>query len=427
MKLLAIRSKGEIEPEAISLMGASTKRGDSSKIGMFGSGNKFALAFFMRSGLTPRIYSGTREIKISSVRKLFRNEPFETITVDGAETSLTTAMGKDWDCWMAIREVYANALDEGEATIECVTSVRKKAGYTTFYIPMNEEVQEFYDNIGDYFSTFRTPIYQNENGQLFPSEGKTVLYRKGIRCFHQDSPSMFNYNIPDILITEDRTVRWQWHIGEAMYKLIASMDSLPMIKTYLSLISDPSYYESDPSNSTISFANAPPIWDEAMKGLYFCPAVISGFVKESERGMTTFISGKVHAALEARFGKNILPPSLRGQGSTRYKLITASDQYSHKISKAVAFLKFAGINVDQYPVHLGEFSNKDILAEAEPDTQSIVLSDRLMTMGQKVITQTLIEEYLHLKTGARDETRDFQNASLNLCTTLMEQIVGEEL
>ena len=49
MKYLIITNKGEIEPQALHLVGASTKRGDSSKIGQFGSGNKYALAYLLRN------------------------------------------------------------------------------------------------------------------------------------------------------------------------------------------------------------------------------------------------------------------------------------------------------------------------------------------------------------------------------------------
>jgi hypothetical protein len=50
-----------------------------------------------------------------------------------------------------------------------------------------------------------------------------------------------------------------------------------------------------------------------------------------------------------------------------------------------------------------------------------------MTMGQRQITMTIIEEYLHLSTGAPDESREFQDASLNLCISMMEKLNGIEL
>ena len=46
---LIIRNKGIIVEEAITLLGASSKRDDDSKIGYFGSGLKYALACFLRN------------------------------------------------------------------------------------------------------------------------------------------------------------------------------------------------------------------------------------------------------------------------------------------------------------------------------------------------------------------------------------------
>ena len=49
MKYLKIVNKGEIYEKAFTLIGASTKRGDDSKIGFFGSGLKYAMAVLLRN------------------------------------------------------------------------------------------------------------------------------------------------------------------------------------------------------------------------------------------------------------------------------------------------------------------------------------------------------------------------------------------
>jgi len=48
MKYLKFKNNGEIQLEAITLLGASTKRTDNNKIGFFGSGNKFAILIAIR-------------------------------------------------------------------------------------------------------------------------------------------------------------------------------------------------------------------------------------------------------------------------------------------------------------------------------------------------------------------------------------------
>jgi hypothetical protein len=54
MNYLLIENKGEIDINALILMGGTTKREDESKIGFFGSGNKYAIALLLRERLNMR-------------------------------------------------------------------------------------------------------------------------------------------------------------------------------------------------------------------------------------------------------------------------------------------------------------------------------------------------------------------------------------
>ena len=97
MKWIKIKNKGMIQPEALHLMGGTTKTNDSTKIGQFGSGNKYALAYLLRNGYSVKIFSGLEEIKIETKSIDFRNNDFEVIYINGERTSITTKMGKDWE------------------------------------------------------------------------------------------------------------------------------------------------------------------------------------------------------------------------------------------------------------------------------------------------------------------------------------------
>jgi len=52
---LKIQSKGEIETEAFTLIGASSKRNDETKIGYFGSGLKYSIAALLRNNIDFKI------------------------------------------------------------------------------------------------------------------------------------------------------------------------------------------------------------------------------------------------------------------------------------------------------------------------------------------------------------------------------------
>ena len=105
MNYLKFSNKGLLEIEALSLLGASTKRGNDKLIGQFGSGNKFALAYLLRNNYDVKIFSGTEEITISTLEKTFRDQTFSVICFNGKESSITTEFGKDWQLWQALREL----------------------------------------------------------------------------------------------------------------------------------------------------------------------------------------------------------------------------------------------------------------------------------------------------------------------------------
>ena len=82
MHYLKISNKGLLDVEALTLLGASSKRGDNTKIGMFGSGNKFSLAYLLRNNYELRIFSGLEEIKLTTIEKTFRDKKFNIILVN---------------------------------------------------------------------------------------------------------------------------------------------------------------------------------------------------------------------------------------------------------------------------------------------------------------------------------------------------------
>jgi hypothetical protein len=204
---LKITNKGLIEAEDLTLVGSSTKRGVEGKIGEFGSGNKFSMAWYFRHGCVPVIMRGTEKLDVDVKVVLHRDTPVKVITVAGNDTSITTNMGPKWTGWMALRETISNAIDEGEMEIKVVVSpdFKGEENKTIYYIPMNDELNNVVDNFNHYFSMKRTPIFENNHGQIFSRSGDTFnLYRQGIRCYDDHNKINVDFNLYNIDINESR-------------------------------------------------------------------------------------------------------------------------------------------------------------------------------------------------------------------------------
>ncbi len=212
---LVIENQGEIIVEDLILFGSSTKRGDTTKIGQFGSGNKYGLPRLIRGGCTPIIYSGTRELKVETKRINHRGFDRDVIFIDGKDSSITTDAGPKWDMWMALREIYSNAIDEGDEKFYTTRTLEeaianKKEGRTLYIIPINGEVREVVNNFEKYFAFELKPDFISNKGFVYiVNQGPLVTYRKGIRCIRDEnsadySKSLLSFNFADVNIEEDR-------------------------------------------------------------------------------------------------------------------------------------------------------------------------------------------------------------------------------
>ena len=70
---LEIKSSGEIDIQAFTLIGASTKKGDNSKIGMYGSGNKYSIATLLNQNINFKVFSCLDEIVFTTKNQTFRD------------------------------------------------------------------------------------------------------------------------------------------------------------------------------------------------------------------------------------------------------------------------------------------------------------------------------------------------------------------
>jgi len=418
MKYLQIKSKGEINSSAFTLIGATTKRNDETKIGLYGSGNKYAISALIRNNIDFRVFSGETEIRFSTKDTSFRDQDFSVILVNGKETSLTTNMGgEDWDDPFApIREIYSNAIDEDEdACLEICTEFLPESGYTKIFIECTEKVMHFYNKKHLYFCKDNpNVIHATDKGSLYPYEEGFRVYRKGILAHHRkDNNALFNYNFErGADINESRVLRDEgdarWYIPMIL-KSLTDKNLIKNIVTYLAggnsgLEEHHGYWKT----STTSFSNE---WKEVVQSFKFYNIELEMFFEPHETQGRLAMKTSILDAFSQEMEVDILGNSKSG---VVYKKANQNEILINKVIDALAKL-----NSTRYSYRISNpiieyvcFQEERVLGKAEDG--KILLSEKLDTYSVDEIAKIIIEENEHNKTGYSDNTRNFQNHLFNL-------------
>ena len=430
---ILFRNDGEIDPNALKLLGASTKRNDSSKIGFFGSGLKYALAYLLRKGVETRIFSGNTEIKLSTKRSQFRDQSFDVICVNGSETSLTTSMGIDWKGWFAVREIYCNAIDEGGCSILTIeadsNNLNTEIGETRIYVEETQELAEVMSNFSYYFAVKREAIYTDGHLRVLRGIGSNAnLYRKGIRCSDMRFRSLFDYDFKNIQINESRVIPYTWIATDIIAKSLKECIDKEIIRKLLSLCTDhkedsDDFVEYSAMKKMFGFSET---WLKVIGNSLVIPKELFGWYEDQfEKGNTIVLPVDTCESLKSQFGDKIrFPDGMFGFGSSegnrKYKVIEPNEFEIAMVRRVREFFKAVSYPID-YVIEFGAFAKDHILAHADIERQRIVLTKKLCERGFDEVLSAIIEEQVHLKTKYSDETREFQNALIMELLTYMRK------
>lgn len=420
MKYLMIENQGEVIAEAFTLIGASTKRNDSETIGMFGSGNKYALAFFLRNNYGVRIFSGDRELKIEAVPTTFADQTLGVIHVDGAPTSITTEMGPQWTLWQAIREVYSNALDEGKATMEIVEHVQAtvnefdellgdprtlhpegQAGATRYYIPSDEKIEAFMDEKKRYFADDDDVkfLFKNSKGKILKKvlPGSVNVYRKGIRCLDADKTSLYDYDFKVVSINESRVATSESMVKAKAWALWSRCDLPSVINDFLGKLNQDVWenneYVNYWSTESCDFNDA---WRVALKGKYICPSDYGGYIQNGLEAHTHFIPMKLYKTLIDKFGDHLSAIKMV-RGEVDYELAPQDGLTKNTIEKAINFFNecnYAIIEPVQVVRVMGKASNN---TKSFDDGATIFINVDLIDDGVQTVAVEILRRHICIK------------------------------
>lgn len=419
-KILEIKSKGLIDEKAIKLIGASTKRGNEEKIGMFGTGLNYSICAMLRQEIPFYVFSGNDEIKISTKEVEFSGHNFNVVCVNGAETSLTDSMGtEDWDgVYPFIREIYSNALDvDSDSTIKLVDDIVPEDGYTKFYIESNNDIINVVSNLNDFFIEKDTSLFTSEYGSIHPNKAKASIFRKGILAKScENTKSCFSYNLNNVEINESRTVKNVWEAYREIGKLIESCTDKRILTTWLNFITGGNAGSIEHEAIVPSYWNKiynPVLIDFILQHKYAVVEMKHLYTELDLKDRKQIPLGLCRRFLAYAPDADVLGLNKENQDAVTFVEKIPPTDLVDKVNDAIIILKKTRYATRLYSsIKYGSFYDSNTLGMAKNNT--ILLSTKLDTYSVAEIAKIIIEEQEHLTTGFEDETRNFQNHLFNL-------------
>lgn len=426
MKYLKIQNKGLLDIRLLSLMGGTTKDNDPFKIGQWGSGLKYSIAYLLKNNIDFKIFIGKKEINIETKIEEIAGSEFEVVLVDGERTSLTTKMGgNDWKPWTIIRELWCNALDQGGEFREVTMNPEGEEETTTFFLQVTKEFQEVIDNWNNYFVHDIEPLFENENFKIYPSFGKLRLFKQGVLIHESASEknSLFSYDVRNADINELREFRGSVHypIYEAL-----SQANKTVVTAFLEQLTE-DHFESgiDFKDLTWWSTSKSDAWKECLEGVKIIHQkaiddIEARGVKEIDLSSMLVVPKKIYEWLSK---------TVEGIGALRtakavndfFEII--DQDLELKVKQGLAILESCSYFIDpELKFIFGVFGDKTIEAKVDLDTKTIYFSEKLKDRSLFDVVTTLIEENEHYRTGFSDCSRSFQQHFIDLYTkTLLDK------
>jgi hypothetical protein len=401
MKSLIFENKGEIDIDAITTFGINVKEIDNP-IGYFGTGLKYAIAVLIRKGCRIRIASGNELYVFGKKRKKVRGVDFDFITMNEKVLGFTTELGKNWESWMAYRELHCNTSDEGGTTIESNWgTIKKKEGFTQVQVA-GQEIMDAHETSSHFILGERTLRATGRRANAYVGQTTGIFYR-GIRIKDlHDSVSMLRYDITsNVTLTEDRTARYDYELEFPIMELILQSEDKAFLREVLS----------------------------APEGFFEWRL---NFLYSSQDPGETFLDVMAEMREQKKdVGLNMSAITLH-KDRREASILPQADDYSmnevqrKQLSKARNFCHTVlGCDMNKYPIIVAKDLGKFGLGRAEDG--KIFIAAECFEQGTKRVAAALYEEWTHLDSGCKDETLEQKWIYLQKILSLGEQLSGEPL
>lgn len=403
MSIVLFENPGEIDVLSISSFGVSVKEGDTP-IGFFGTGLKYAIAVLLRTGHEITIYSGKQVIEFGLSKEIVRGKSFEFVTMDvdmGGHRPLgfTTELGKQWELWMAYREIACNCKDEGGEgrRIPNLRDIEPKEGVTQIIV-RGDEFASVFDS-GHIYILHDKPSHVCGSIEIRRRPGASFFYR-GVRVHQFQRSGLFTYNDTSLLeLTEDRTVKEQYQPAYRVARALLACEDESLLREVLTA-------DDKTLEGCLDFHG----WGVAPSDAFL------RVVGDCLGDRMTKVNPTAFRVWSEATSKPFSPREIE---------LTSVQRKS--MAKALDFCARIGFQIDgSYPIKVVESLGEGCLGLAQD--QTIFIAERVFHLGgTKQLASTLIEEYLHLRHGWKDLTRELQSFLFEKLVSVGEELVGEPL
>jgi hypothetical protein len=426
MKYLKIQNDGELDIRLVALMGGTTKASDKYKIGQFGTGLKYTLAYLFRSNISFKIFTGESPVDLKTETERIKDTDFEIICIDGHRTSITTQMGSQWTAWMIIRELWCNALDEGGYSKDVVhdeSSLVGSPGKSTFYIQLTPDIQQVLDDWKSYFIHHDYPLWETEDYAIYANsnKGKLKLYKHGVLIYqHANLESLFYYDIKGAEINELR--EFKGSISYEIFNALASPNEA-VISHFLTNITEDHYEGSELDYGWFtSFAN---VWKETIGNRRISHGSHSYYDGEGGLDLSNIIKlpKRVYTALTKDF-EGIGVYTMADDETEFYEVPNA--QIKSRVDEQIKILAESGYSIDpEVKIRFGLFSDTNKKSSATRKKKQILISEVCLKVKDDVLISILIENYEYMKLSCDKKSGDFYRHFINLYTRQL--LAGREI
>lgn len=388
--MIIFQNSSLLDLRCLTTFGVNVKSDPSSAIGFFGTGLKYAIAVLLREDQAITLDIDKVSYQFFTKTENIRDKDFQLCFYrdrDGEyQLPFTLELGKSWTLENAYRELYSNCLDE-QGKVSKSESPLSSENLTVFSI-FGSAFEKVHENRDSFILPYNpsSAIFRNSSAEIYPFSSSSVFYR-GIAAFSPSTPSAYTYNILDSMeLTENRTM-YYWHVESKIAELISATEHEGIIRTAL--------------------AQAQPSWEHKLDFQY---------ITKSDKFLA------ILAKLLITNSENLSPLAATAYyrsagGALDLKTSPLPKEFEELQASAVKKILSCGIDITSFPILFSQNLSENVHACAY---KGQIYLTKLCFSSEQYLLDCILEEYVHLRYGVKDETREMQNRILTLLSKVIQ-------